>query len=204
MRLLLWNSPSQTVEAVWDGEDIWVLVRRICENLGITPHRQIQKIKQDPTFDNLRTLMLLQLPSGSKEAFCLHVDALSLWLGSVSPAKVGDDAKEGFEMKKHNSQEKSRRKRALQGALNELLSLSADELTREMERVKDAPFVLAMQELFVASEDSLYEHLCDADSMYLAGSRTLLRLHAHDMVALDSQQDLGECEDINTSTPLAA
>ncbi len=85
---------GQRVTALWDGNEAWVVVKRICENLGVAPWNQIKKIQENKAYDNLYHAIMVQQPSGAKETFCIHLDALTLWLASIQPGRVKEEVRD--------------------------------------------------------------------------------------------------------------
>lgn len=79
---------GQEIEASEKDDQVWVLLNSVCENLGINARSQRRKVKENPLFEGLTGDITLQLPSGAKTAFALNLDALTLWLGSISAARV--------------------------------------------------------------------------------------------------------------------
>lgn len=46
----------------------------------IDEHTQVKKIQENETFDGFHTLMRAPSSRGIQETFCLHLEALALWL----------------------------------------------------------------------------------------------------------------------------
>lgn len=74
------------------GDDgrVWVVLKRICENLGIAARGQRRKIQDNPAFEGRWDHMILPSNGGTQETFCIDLDALALWLGSISASRVKD------------------------------------------------------------------------------------------------------------------
>lgn len=87
---------GQRIETFWDGEDAWVSVKRICDNLGIAPWSQIKKVKENQSYEDLHHAIMVKHNSGAKETFCLHLEALTLWLGSIQPNRVKEEIRENL------------------------------------------------------------------------------------------------------------
>lgn len=87
---------GQKIEAVWDGKDVWVVVKRICENLGINHSNQIKKIKANQSYADLQSDITLQHESGAKQTSCLHLEALTLWLASIQPNRVKEEVRDSL------------------------------------------------------------------------------------------------------------
>ena len=82
---------GQSIEAVQVNKRVWVSLKKLCQNMGIKAlDKQIKKVQQDPTFDDLYRLMPVQHHSGSKETFMLDLEALPFWLGSIQINRVSN------------------------------------------------------------------------------------------------------------------
>lgn len=79
------------IEAIWDGEDAWIVMKRMCENLGVGSHTQLKKIQENEAFDGFHTLIRLETSKGPRGAFCLHLEALALWLGTIQTKRIKND-----------------------------------------------------------------------------------------------------------------
>lgn len=60
------------------------------------PWNQVKKIKSNQSYRNLHRAITVQHDSGSKETFCLHLDALTLWLASIQPKRVKEEIRENL------------------------------------------------------------------------------------------------------------
>jgi hypothetical protein len=75
-----------------DGE-VWIPLKRLCENLGVDPTRQTQKVESDPRFSYRH--MSATAPDGKNYGmFCIPVSQVSAWLFSINPNKVRPDLQE--------------------------------------------------------------------------------------------------------------
>jgi hypothetical protein len=78
--------------AVFPKDDhLFVSVRHVCENIGLSVGNQIEKIKKSQAFDGFRTAISTETPKGERDTFCLHLDALPLWLGSIQTHRVKEE-----------------------------------------------------------------------------------------------------------------
>ena len=86
---------GQEIEALADESSrVWVSLRRLCENLSISGIRdQIEKVKEDETFEDLYKAILMQHPTGAKRTFCLDLEAVPFWLGSIQVNRIRDKQK---------------------------------------------------------------------------------------------------------------
>jgi prophage antirepressor-like protein len=69
-----------------DQGAVWVVVKRVCEALGLDRAGQVRRIEGDGALRWRRT----SLPSagGPQEAFCIHADDLHAWLAGIEAGKV--------------------------------------------------------------------------------------------------------------------
>jgi phage antirepressor YoqD-like protein len=80
------------IEAVKVGNDVWVSVRRICENLGIDPKNQQEKLSQK-RWASCKVLSTSQGQSQCREQFMLHLDSVPMWLANIDSNRVAEDAR---------------------------------------------------------------------------------------------------------------
>lgn len=69
-----------------------LVVRRVCEVLGVSYQGQIEKLKSDPSIG----LKMILTPSagGPQETACIDIRSLPLWLATIHPSKVKPDVRE--------------------------------------------------------------------------------------------------------------
>jgi len=79
------------LEVIENGQK-WVSVNRICENLGIATHRQIKKLKSDPSFE--AKYIEVQTRGGLQKVFCIPLEKLNGWLFTINPNKVKPEVKQ--------------------------------------------------------------------------------------------------------------
>lgn len=81
------------VSAVKDGETL-VPIKPICTAIGIAFERQYTKLKEDETFNSVITLTVTTGADGKQyEMVCLPLMYVYLWLGSINPKNVSDEAR---------------------------------------------------------------------------------------------------------------
>lgn len=85
---------GQNIDAVWDGENAWVVVKRICENLGIDHSNQNKKIQSNKAYEQRYSAITIPSEGGEQETFCLRLDALTLWLASIQPNRVKEEVRD--------------------------------------------------------------------------------------------------------------
>lgn len=86
---------GQEIQAAFcsDGR-LWVVLKRICENLGIDRASQAKKIQDNPAYAGRWRAIPLPSNGGMQDAFCIDLDALVLWLGSISASRVKRSVRE--------------------------------------------------------------------------------------------------------------
>lgn len=92
--LVLVDFYEQQIEAILWQDDVWVSVKRICENLEIQPHRQRRKIKESPSFEERYADISIPSKGGNQKTFCIKLEAVTLWLASISPTKIRNPIKQ--------------------------------------------------------------------------------------------------------------
>lgn len=83
---------AESVQAVKDGEAVWVVVKRVCEALEIAEQRQSEKLKGKPWATT--TLMVAVAEDGkNREVFCLDLESLPMWLATIDANRVKPEAR---------------------------------------------------------------------------------------------------------------
>ena len=81
------------VEAIRKGGEGYVVLKRMCEAIGIDTWTQIEKIKK--LHWAVTSQILATGPDGKKyECFCLHVKSVPLWAATIDVNKVKEDSRE--------------------------------------------------------------------------------------------------------------
>ncbi|MBR6746496.1 MAG: chromosome partitioning protein ParA [Muribaculaceae bacterium] len=81
------------VSAVNNGETL-VPIKPICTAIGIAFEPQYTKLKEDDTFNSVITLTVTTGADGKQYAMaCLPPMYVYLWLGSINPKNVSDEAR---------------------------------------------------------------------------------------------------------------
>lgn len=81
------------VSTVKDGETL-VPIKPICTAIGIAFERQYTKLRDDETFKSVITLTVTTGADGKQyEMVCLPLMYVYLWLGSINPKNVSDEAR---------------------------------------------------------------------------------------------------------------
>lgn len=75
------------IEAVQDQQGKpWVVLKRICDNLGIADQPQAAKLKSQPWAGT--TMIVVPSPGGMQPTFCIDLDTLLMWLATIHASKV--------------------------------------------------------------------------------------------------------------------
>jgi hypothetical protein len=83
---------AELVQAVREGETVWVIVKRVCEALGIADQSQAAKLKEKAWATT--TLIVAVAEDGkNREVFCLDLDSLPMWLATIEPSRVKEEAR---------------------------------------------------------------------------------------------------------------
>lgn len=90
MDLIQVNFKNDNLEVVTDGQA--VVVKDICNSIGIDYIKQYQKIKSDPTYQS--KLIKVQTNGGMQEVFCIPLSKLNGWLFSINPNRVKPQVKQ--------------------------------------------------------------------------------------------------------------
>jgi len=75
---------GDTLEVTGDGE--WAVVKRLCENLGVQPHVQAEKLKAK-AWAVTRLIRATAADGKNYETFCIHRNSLAMWLATIEPGK---------------------------------------------------------------------------------------------------------------------
>lgn len=74
------------IDACRDGETVWVVVRRVCEVLGIASNKQIQRLRRKTWATG--TVMVAVADDGrAREVYCLSHKSLPMWLATIEPSR---------------------------------------------------------------------------------------------------------------------
>jgi hypothetical protein len=78
---------DEPIDAGFDGEAIWVSVRRVCEVLGLDEEPQRKKLRRKPWA--VTSLKEATGPDGKKyRAFCISHKFLPMWLATIEPTRA--------------------------------------------------------------------------------------------------------------------
>jgi hypothetical protein len=83
LTLLLVKTPD-----VREPKDCWVSIRPLCDQLGLNPSRQRDRIKTDHRFQGYWRELPVQTDVGYRSSLCLRIEKIGLWFTIISPLKV--------------------------------------------------------------------------------------------------------------------
>lgn len=80
------------IEAVKQGNDVYVSVRRACEHLGIDYPTQTVKLKLQQ-WACVGLIPIHDTTGRKQEAFMLHLDSVPMWLATIDAGRVNESAR---------------------------------------------------------------------------------------------------------------
>ncbi len=84
------------LRAVRDGDDVWVVVRPVCEALRLATDAQRNKLKTKPWATTSMNDVVAE-DGRIRELFCIHIDSLPMWLATIEPSRVGAEVRPKLE-----------------------------------------------------------------------------------------------------------
>jgi P22_AR N-terminal domain len=93
LTLLLVKTPD-----VKEPKDCWFSIRPICDQLGLIPTRQRERIKSDQRFHGSWRELPVQTDAGYRSSFCLRIEKIGLWFTLINPQKVNARFRDRLEM----------------------------------------------------------------------------------------------------------
>lgn len=90
------NFHQKKILAVRDEEKIYVSVKSICNNLGMSKSQadnQIQKVQNDGLFQGACNFKHLETNGGTQKVLLLELDYLPIWLAKINPSRFSDELK---------------------------------------------------------------------------------------------------------------
>lgn len=90
------NFQGQQILSILEENKIYVSVKSICDNLGMSKNQtdtQVRKIQNDELLRTASKLSPLQTITGNKETLIIELDYLPIWLAKINPARFNDELK---------------------------------------------------------------------------------------------------------------
>ena len=84
---------GDTIDAVQDEQGVWVGVRRVCDSFGLSSNGQIEKLKNKPWATG-KIIVSVAEDGKTRELYCLHLDALPMWLGNIDTGRVKPEVRD--------------------------------------------------------------------------------------------------------------
>lgn len=81
---------GQEITAFFDGKAVYVGVRQVCDNLGISFSSQSTKIKSHRAISKGVQLIVTPSYGGPQQKLALDIEFLPLWLATINPSKVAE------------------------------------------------------------------------------------------------------------------
>jgi len=81
---------GDTIEAVRQESDVYVSIRRVCEPLELDYSSQLSKLKQK-SWATVALITTVAEDGKRREMAMLHIDALPMWLATVSELRVSEE-----------------------------------------------------------------------------------------------------------------
>lgn len=73
---------------------VYIPVRPICENLGVSWPSQSNRINRDPILSEVKGVFTMNTPGGKQQAVCLPLDYLNGWLFKMDASRVNPEIKD--------------------------------------------------------------------------------------------------------------
>src|SRR5690606_41519734 len=78
---------GDTIEAIPRDGTAWVVVRPVCDALGIDYSTQVAKLKTK-AWATVGLIPMVANDGKNRELFCLDLDSLPMWLATIEPSWV--------------------------------------------------------------------------------------------------------------------
>lgn len=88
---------GDVIDAVQDDRGVWVPLRRLCENLGISPDAQRVKLEAK-AWSNTAMIAVLDSVGRKFEMCCLHLECLPIWLATIETSRTRKDLRPKLEL----------------------------------------------------------------------------------------------------------
>lgn len=83
---------AESVQTVREGESVWVVVKRVCESLGIEHAAQTVKLRAK-AWATVSLVETVAEDGSKRELFCLDLDSLPMWLATIEVSRVKPEAR---------------------------------------------------------------------------------------------------------------
>lgn len=87
---------GDTIEAIPRDGTAWVVVRPVCDALGIDYSTQVAKLKTK-AWATVGLIPMVANDGKNRELFCLDLDSLPMWLATIEPSRVRPEIRSKLE-----------------------------------------------------------------------------------------------------------
>ena len=84
---------GDVIEAVKDGDNVMVALRRPCESLGIDFSGQLQKLKRKK-WATVEEISTVGIDGKTRQMTCLSLKSLPMWLATIDDRKVKPEVRD--------------------------------------------------------------------------------------------------------------
>ncbi len=88
---------TDALQIIQQGNEKFIPIRSICDQLGIAYQPQVDRIKKDPIMGSVATLRVSTGADGKQyEMVCIPFKYAFMWLSKINPQNVEESAREGL------------------------------------------------------------------------------------------------------------
>lgn len=84
---------GDNLQAVRDGDQVWVVVKRVCDALGVDHSGQVAKLKTQP-WATMEKFSMVAEDGKTREMLCIDQRRLAMWLATIEANKASPEARE--------------------------------------------------------------------------------------------------------------
>lgn len=85
------NFRQDTLFAIERPDGVYVAIKPICDAVGVTWRKQLERLKRDPILSEGITMVVIPSPGGPQETTCLRLDLVHGWLFTMEEGRVKDE-----------------------------------------------------------------------------------------------------------------
>ncbi len=78
---------EDTLHCIREEQDVWVVLNRACEVLGLASNGQLERLQRQP-WATTRVIRVVGIDGRNREHLCLHLRSLAAWLSGVETGRV--------------------------------------------------------------------------------------------------------------------
>lgn len=87
---------GSTLDCIQDGKDVWVSLRRACENIGIDYASQFTKLREK-SWATIVLFPTVGLDGKNRDMTMIHLDSLPMWLATIEASRVAPEVRPRLE-----------------------------------------------------------------------------------------------------------